>query len=404
MLSVAGALALAGFLAWPRPAQRPASPPTVSRAARTQSRTPPRPRGPARLERGVYYDSLAYDADPEMMVAGRVAGLSVVDSVELGGPRGARAVAFLVQAGDTADRPTHHVVVASGPADRRTFRSTPLVGIGHRPIGRSGFGAVDVDGDGVREPYVVGWAGGTGGYEIILLLQHPNGRDQYEYWYYGAWGSLRSQAGEFPEGAPGPSTRRWAGRLAQHLADSIDPYAHDPELIRAEAEEARWVAAHGRGYHNGPLHPRWERGDLGSRAVTRCRATDGGLGWVSPSGGNVMAVDQKRGRHFILRVTDNEYDAARGIIAGRRYVWLGNTARAGSGYGLLAFDKRRERLVTIPIPELTAKHGTCGDAKVCGGPQISLRGGRIHADSIFLTLPDSIDARVELAGATSCNE
>jgi hypothetical protein len=43
----------------------------------------------------------------------------------------------------------------------------------------------------------------------------------------------------------------------------------------------------------------------------------------------------------------------------------------------------------------------CGLA-VCGGPWLSLRNGRIQGDTIDLTLPDSIDPRVEFAGATWC--
>ncbi|MFL5385051.1 MAG: hypothetical protein ACJ8GN_21225 [Longimicrobiaceae bacterium] len=340
------------------------------------------------------------------MVAGRVAGVSVVDSVELGAPGGVRAVALLVQAGPGERRPTRLVYLASGEGPRRTIRSASLSGFGGWPRGRLGFGAVDVDGDGVREPYLVGYDDGTEGYGIDLSVLRPDGRGQYSYLYDGAWGDLTSRRGRFPEGlpVPGPATRRWARRLAERVADSIDAGAHDPEVIRLFAEEARWVAEHGRGYHDGPMHPRWERGGVPSWLKEHCQARDGTLGWIAPFRGNVVAVDTARGRHFIVFVPQYRRGGVAGIVVGRRYVWLGKTARVGSGYGLLAYDKPHERLVTIPVPELAAKDRICRGTAVCGGPWLSLRGGRIYGDGTLLTLPDSIDPRVELAGATSCSE
>jgi len=84
-------------------------------------------------------------------------------------------------------------------------------------------------------------------------------------------------------------------------------------------------------------------------------------------------------------------------------VWLGQTARVGSGYGLVAYDKPQERLVTVPIPELASRDRICRGIAVCGGPGLSLRGGRIRGNDTILTLPDSIDPRVELADATWCS-
>ncbi|HEU4562346.1 MAG TPA: hypothetical protein VFS20_31235 [Longimicrobium sp.] len=402
-LAAGAALAVAGFLAWPREAarntpRRPATArplPAPSASPRQPVSTPP----PGQVD----YFSIAYEADPHAVVAGRVPGVTVVDSAELGRPGGTRAVALLVKAGPVEKRPVRLVYLASGEGARRTIRGTNLTASGDWPRGRLGFGAVDVDGDGVREPYAVGYGGGTGMYEIELSLMHPDGRGQYTYWYSGAWADLRTRRGKFNEGepVPGPVTRRWAHRLTETLADSIDPGAHNPEVIRWHAEEDRWVAEHGRGYHDGPMHPRWERGGMPSWLHDRCRARDGTLSWVDRVGGRVMAFDSARGRRFIVHVPERKYENALGIVVGRRYVWLGNTVRTADGFGLLAYDKRRERLVTIPIPELPTSNRGCS-LTVCGGPWLSLRGGRIQGDTIDLTLPDSIDPRVEFAGATWC--
>jgi hypothetical protein len=408
-LAAVAVVAALAVIARPWRAGHPAPPPaTAARGQRAAVDTlkPPPPAPGRTLTRpadpGLRYDSLAYAADPGAVVAGRVPGLSVIDSVELGVRGGARTVALLVQAGPDSTHPTRHVYLASGPAGRRTIRSTHLVGIGSFPRGRQGFGAVDVDGDGVREPYVVASSGGTGGYEIDVSVLRPDWSGTYDYEYGGEWSDLSSRRGDFTSasGSPGIRTRRWAERLAGSLADSIDEYARDPEVVRANAERDEWLAEHGRGFHDGPLHPRWKRG-LARWLANDCQASDGTLRWASTFNGVVLGVDSVRRRHFVLRVPDNEYEPARGIVVGRRYVWLGNTAKAGGGFGLVVYDRRRERMGTIPIPELTARDWTCA-GPVCGSQWLSLRGGRIYAGTTALTLPDSIDARTELAGATSC--
>jgi hypothetical protein len=406
-LAVAAALAITGWAAWPWTAYRTTAPPATPRHRQTAARTAPRRPAAAARPAGAApnYDSLAWDADPRAVVDGRVPGISVVDSVVLGAPRGVRTVALLVRGGPEDTRPTHHVFLASGPPGSRTIRRTGVVGIGNRPAGTLGFGAVDVDGDGVREPYVVGWDGGTGRFEIDVALMHPNDVGAFEYRYNGAWADLDTRGGDLASDTrppPGPRTRRWLERMGGRVADAVDPIARDPEVLRDHAEEHRWLAEHGRGFHEGPLHPRWYPGGLPSWLSDVCQARDGDLGWMSPYRSNVYAVDHRRHRHFILRVPDTSYESAAGLVVGRRYVWLGNTAKAGGGYGLLAWDRRRERMVTVPIPELRAKDWNCGDGPVCRSPRLSLRGGRILADSTILTLPDSIDPRVELAGAASC--
>lgn len=124
-----------------------------------------------------------------------------------------------------------------------------------------------------------------------------------------------------------------------------------------------------------------------------CRTRGGDLEWVAIGG--IWGYDRARGRHFLLRPYDR-YSEPAGIVLSARYLWMGSTAPAGDGLGLLAYDRAARRMTVIPVPALPLRTRPGSDG-IVPGPVLSLRGGRLYGDETALALPDSIDPAVEFA-------
>jgi hypothetical protein len=144
-------------------------------------------------------------------------------------------------------------------------------------------------------------------------------------------------------------------------------------------------------FRRAPVRVRWHTGPVPTLWEGHCRTRDGDLEWVMVGG--IWGYDRARGRHFLLAPFDR-YTEPGGIVPGVRYLWMGSTAPAGDGYGLLAYDRAARRMTVVPIPELrpTARSGCDG---ICNGPALSLRGSRLYGDTVPFTLPDSIVPAVE---------
>lgn len=112
--------------------------------------------------------------------------------------------------------------------------------------------------------------------------------------------------------------------------------------------------------------------------------------------GDVWGYDRARDRHFLL-FAFGRFDYPNSLVPGARYLWMGTYAPTDGGYGVTVYDRRRERMSVVPVPELGRELPVaCGRTGRCGGgPRLSVRGGRLYGDTVPLTLPDSIVHRVE---------
>lgn len=365
---------------------------TVVRAAPSQpSRVP--------FDTTNYFTATA-GANPDSVVHGRLPGSAVLDSVSLG--RGATAV--LVRLGSERD-PNYgyfRVYVVEPGDGGRVARATDLEALGTVPPGRAAFGAADPDGDGRRDPYLASWSGGRGGFTVSLHLLDRRARDGYGYDLFGAWTYLDSRKGEFLGDPPPPaSVRRWMAAQAQRVADVADPGARDTVVQRHHAVHRAWSRDHGPDFVHGPVRVRWRAGRPPLMPGTHCRTRDGDLEWMS--GGDVWGYDRARDRHFLL-IAFGRFDYPNSLVPGARYLWMGTYARTNGGYGVVAYDRRRERIHVVPVPELgRALPVACGGIGRCGGgPQLSVRGGRLYGDTVALTLPDSIVRLAEFPDSRVC--
>ncbi len=353
---------------------------------------------PANTPSRIQFDTTDYfaataGANPDSVVRGRLPGSAVLDSVSLG--KGATAV--LVRLSPELDRNYGYFrVYVVEPGDGgRVARATNLEALGTVRPGRAAFGAADPDGDGRRDPYLASWTGGRGGFTVSLYLLDRRARDWYWYDLYGAWTYLDSRKGEFLDPSPPPlSVRRWMAAQAQRVADVADPDARDTVVQRHHAVQRAWRRDHGADFVQGPLRIRWHAGRPPLTPGTHCRTRAGDLEWLGD--GDVWGYDRVRDRHFLL-LEFGRFDYPNSLVPGARYLWMGSYAPADGGYGVVAYDRRRERISVIPVPELgRALPLVCGGPGRCGGgPQLSVRGGRLYGDTIALTLPDSIVRRAE---------
>lgn len=336
------------------------------------------------------YFTATEGADPDSVVRGRLAGSTVLDSVSLGGG----AVAVLVRLGPERHRNYGYfrVYVAEAGDSGHAARATNLEVLGTVPPGRDGFGATDVDGDGRGDPYLAGWTGGNAGYIVSLNVLDRQARAGYWYELYGEWSYLQRR-GEFqgdpPRAAP---MRRWMAAHAQRVADVADPAARDPLVQRHHAIHDEWDRDQGRDFVQGPVRIRWHAGRVPLPYELRCRTREGDLEWLHE--GSVWGYDRARDRHFLL-YDFGRFDYPAGIVVGTRYLWMGTVARTDGGYGVLAYDKSRRRIVVVPAPELGGAIPVECSSPRCQGPALSVRGGRLYGDTVPLTLPDSIVPRVE---------
>lgn len=328
--------------------------------------------------------------DLDSLLAGRVAGSAVVDSAVLGTRRGRRVTALLVRLGPgrEPDYGWYRVYEAESTDSGRVARATQLDALGSVPRTEVGFGAVDLDADGVREPYIGHWSGGQEGYiaEVNVL---DSGR-RFPHWYMleGIYSDLRSREGEF-QGAtpPPPQVRRWMTAHAQRVADAADPTARDPRMLHHHADIRQWIRDHGTDLRRGPVRVRWHAGPVPAVWEGFCRTRDGDVEWVTVGG--IWGYDRARDRHFLLRPY-GRYTQPAGVVPGVRYLWMGSTAPAGDGHGLLAYDRAARRMTVVPVAGLKPAGGDWCDEDVCGGPSLSLRNGLLYGDTVRLALPDSI--------------
>lgn len=348
------------------------------------------------------YDTTDYLAategtDPDSIVRGLVRGVAVRDSVFLGTRGGARITAVLVRLGPERNPGDgyHRLYEVESSGSRRAARATVLEVLGKVPPGEAGFGAVDLDGDGMREPYVGHWTGGQQGFIAELSLLDPRVRFPYWYMLEGDYGDLESRQGEF-QGArpPPPPVRRWMTAQVQRVADDADPEARNPVMIRRFAEMRQWRRDHGWDFRRGPVRVRWNPGPVPRVYEAPCSTRDGDLEWVMD--GALWGYDRARDRHVLLRVF-SRYNAPNGVVLGVRYVWMGITAPAPGGFGVLAYDRAMRRMEVVPIPGLRPSAWSGCDDGMCSGPSLSLRGGRLYGDSVPLALPDSIASQTEFA-------
>jgi hypothetical protein len=332
-------------------------------------------------------------ADPDSVVRGGFLGSAVMDSVSLDDGR----AALLVRLGpEERERYGYwRVYLVESAASGRAARAAELDALGTVPEGRAAFGAVDADGDGRREPYLASWWGGRGGYTITLHLLDERERFPYSYDLFGAWTYLEEREGEFlSDPAPSARARRWMAEQASRVADVVDPLARDPLVRRHHGEVVQWERDQGMDFVEGPVRVRWRPGPAPLAWGAGCRTRDGDLEWLTD--GMVWGYDRARDRHFLL-YRFGRYDSPHGVVPGRRYLWMGTAARTGTGRGLLAWDRASRRIRVVPVPELgRALPVTCGEPR-CGGPPLSVRGGRLYGDTVRLTLPDSIVPAVEFA-------
>lgn len=335
--------------------------------------------------------------DPDSVAAGRVKDAVVLDSVFLGTRDGGRVTALLVRLGPERHPGDgwHRVYEVESSGSGRAARATDLDALGAVPRGEVGFGAVDLDGDGMREPYIGHWTGGMQGFIAEVSLLDPRARFPHWYMLEGFYSDLESRRGEFQGGSPPPPrVRRWMAAHARRVADAADPSARHPRMIHYHADVRQWGRDHGTVFLRGPVRVRWHAGPVPTLWEGSCQTRDGELEWVRVGG--VWGYDRARGRHFLLLPFDR-YTEPHGIVLGARYLWLGTTAPSGEGHGLLAYDRPARRMTVVPVPELTpAASAWCSD-HVCGGPVLSLRAGRLYGDTVPLTLPDSFDARAEFS-------
>lgn len=335
-------------------------------------------------------------ADPDSVVAGRVPGVVVVDSVFLGTRGGARVTALLVRLGpERQPRDGYHrVYEVQSSESGRAARATELQVLGKVPAGPAGFGAVDLDGDGVREPYVGHWTGGTQGFTAEVSLLDLRRHAPHGYMLEGFYGDLESRRGELQGDRPPPSAvRRWMTAHVQRVADHADPRARDPVMLHHYADVRQWGRDHGTDLLRGPVRVRWHAGPVPALWQGDCLTRYGDPEWVMAGG--IWGYDPARGRHFLLRPFDR-YSSPHGIVPGARYLWLGTTVPTGNGHGLLAYERSSARMTVVPVPELAPASPWCRE-HVCGGPSLSVRAGRLYGDSIPLTLPDSISPHAEFA-------
>lgn len=337
------------------------------------------------------------DADPDSVLAGRVVPVVVVDAVQLGTRRGARSTALLVRLGPERHRDNgwYRVYVVQSTDSSRTVTSTTLTALGALPPGEPGFGAVDLDGDGMGEPYVAYWGGGRGGFEVTVARLGPGAPFPDEYMLFSAWTYLDSRKGDFSGNAPRSArVRRWLEAHARRVADVADPHARDTLYLRHHAVERQFQRDHGPGFLTGPVRIRWNAGPVPFAEWAGCRTRDGDLQWLWDE--SVWGYDPVRGRHFMLH--DFAYYAApNGLVPGTRYVWLGLMAQGPEGRGFVAYDRRNQRMVVVPVANLDrATNVRCG-GHACGGPMLSVRNGRLYGDTVALVLPDSIVPSAEFA-------
>jgi hypothetical protein len=394
------ALALA-LLACGAPDRAPAPPSAGTASAPVSTRDTVVPSAPADTAHAIQFDTTNYftateSADPDSVVRGRVAGLVVLDSAFLGTRRGTRTTAMLVRLGPET-HPNYgyfRVYVVEASDSGRHARATRLDALGTVPRGKPGFGAADVDGDGRREPYLAGWTGGSGGYTVSVYVLDPRARASY-WWYdlFSAWSYLEPRRGEFQNASPPPArVRRWMEAHASRVADVADPSARDTVVLRHHAVQRQWTRDHGVGFHQGRVRVRWQTGTVPFSEWAGCRTRGGDLEWFHDR--SIWGYDRGRNRHFLLFDADR-YTAPNGLVLGARNVWLSTTAPVGGGYGLLAYDRAHRRVRVVPIPELSGMiRGSCREG-LCGGPYLTVRGGRLYGDSVALTLPDSIVPAVE---------
>lgn len=168
-------------------------------ASRPDSARDSIPGGAADAHRGPSYDETSYlDAtkrtDPDSLVNGPIENVAVLDSVLLGRRNGARVTALLVRLGPGRDPDYgwYRVYEAESSGSGRVARATELDALGSVPRSEVGFGAVDLDGDGMREPYIGHWTGGTQGYIAEVDLLVPRRRHPHWYMLEGFYGTCRA--------------------------------------------------------------------------------------------------------------------------------------------------------------------------------------------------------------------
>jgi hypothetical protein len=340
-----------------------------------------------------YFDATER-TDPDSIVNGLIENVVVLDSVFLGTRGGTRVTALLVRLGPGGARyyGWYRVYEVESSDSGRVARATELDALGEVPRSEVGFGAVDLDGDGMREPYIGHWGGGTQGYIAEVDLLDPRRRFPHWYMLEGFYSDLESRRGEY-QGTPPPPPRvgRWLEAHAQRLADTFDSTAHHPRMIHHYADKRQWWRDHGKDVLRGPVRVRWHTGPVPALWEGHCWTRDGDLDWVMVGG--IWGYDRERGRHFLLRPYDR-YSEPGGIVLGTRYLWMGSTAPVGDGLGLLAYDRAARRMTVIPVPGLPLRTQPGYDG-VVPGPALSLRGNRLYGDTVPLTLPDSIVPAVE---------
>jgi hypothetical protein len=387
------------LLACGAPDQAPDDAPRASAASRSDSARAPVPSVAAdayRPPNDTNYLEATERTDPDSIVNGWIPNAAVLDSVFLGRRGGARVTALLVRLGPGRDPDYgwHRVYEVESSDSGRVVRATELEALGSVPRSEAGFGAVDVDGDGMREPYIGHWSGGTQGYIAEVDLLVPGRRHPHWYMLEGFYGDLESRRGDFESAPPRPPrVQRWMTAHVQRVADAADPNAHHPRMIHYHADVRQWVRDHGADFRQGPVRVRWHAGPVPTLWEGTCRTREGDLEWVMVGG--IWGYDRARGRHFLLRPHDR-YTRPDGIVLGARYLWLGSTAPAGDGYGLLAYDRAARRMTVIPVAGLRPR-ARSGCEGVCSGPELSVRGSRLYGDTVPLALPDSIVPAVEFA-------
>jgi hypothetical protein len=274
----------------------------------------------------------------------------------------------------------------------------------------SRFGVLDVDGDGSGEVFAVSTAYGTAGYAVEVALYDPADSATYTYQLAGPYANPaapRIEAETSPNLREKRGARAWMDALARPLAEAAaeqeNPYDGEGYRRRSGSEDV-WAATYGRGYVDGPVGPRRLPGNVPGAERAHCAVDDGRHEWSTFFRGALWGYDREDHAHFVVYVPPDRYEWVPSLVAGRRYLWTNTRSLGPDGRaGLLAYDKEESRLLTVPIPEVTALQpcpsGTCNL-----GLRLTARNGGLYLENTGrLTLPSFIAAD-ELARARPCVE